>query len=177
MHAALPRGLDPSTVTSDNLVVTREDGQVVPTKVHVYYGSNSHLLNIKPKQDWPTDARFTVTISPPLSAWDGTPLETSYSFAFATLPEPNPPEIQPEAVDVIEPGPDAVEVVEPGTEALEAVEPESEQTEALAEATESAPEPAPEAEQEIAEAASDTPDGANDGPAAPDGAPLGRRTR
>ena len=88
VHFVMPRGLDPATVNSATVVVTGAGGEVHPGKVHVYYGSNSHLVNIKPLEDWPSDTEFTVTVSPPISTWDGAMLQQGGSFTFATLPEP-----------------------------------------------------------------------------------------
>lgn len=84
----MPRGLDASTVSADSVVVTAEGGDVHPVKLHVYYGYNSHLVNIKPLEDWADDTEYTVTVSPPIKTWDGALLQQSGSFTFATFSEP-----------------------------------------------------------------------------------------
>ena len=88
VHFVVPRGLDPATINTDTVVVTGAGGEVHPVKLHVYYGFNSHLVNIKPLEDWAEDTEYTVTVSPPIAAWDGASLLQSDSFTFATLPEP-----------------------------------------------------------------------------------------
>ncbi len=114
----MPRGLDASTVSTDTVVVTTGGGDVHPVKLHVYYGSNSHLVNVKPMEDWADNTDYTVTVSPPISAWDGAPLLESESFIFSTGLEPPPP--TPEATsaetsDVVSSdvasGADAVELI------------------------------------------------------------------
>lgn len=84
----MPFGLNPGTVNSDTVTVTDGDGHIYSTNLHVYYGSNSHVVNIKPLEDWPTDTEFTVTVAPPIASWDGDELEQTHSFTFATVPQP-----------------------------------------------------------------------------------------
>jgi hypothetical protein len=84
----MPFGLAPGTVNGETVAVTDGDGQTYQTNLHVYYGSNSHVVNIKPQEDWPLDTEFTVTVSPPIASWDGHELEQIHTFTFATLPEP-----------------------------------------------------------------------------------------
>jgi hypothetical protein len=109
----LPLGVQASTVTPATVVVTGDDGQVLPTTVEVYYGTSSHLVNLKPQADWPTDTTFTVTASPPIATWNGLTLAAPLSFQFFTLPDPNPP--QPDTAEVVE-----AEAVEAVAEVVEA---------------------------------------------------------
>lgn len=88
VHFSMPRGLNPGTVNEDTVVVTDSDGAVIPVDLHVYYGNNSHLVNVKPQEDWPDATLFTVTISPPITSWDGVELGQTHSFEFATMPQP-----------------------------------------------------------------------------------------
>ena len=85
---AMPRGLDPGTVNAESVVVTDANGQPHAVETHVYYGFNSHLVNIKPQEDWDENTGYTVTVSPPITTWDGVLLEQTHSFTFATTPEP-----------------------------------------------------------------------------------------
>ena len=96
---ALPRGLEPGTVTPDTVTVVGEDGLTHPFGLHVYYGRHSHLVNIKPQEDWAPDMRYDVTIAPPIQSWEGTELAATHTFFFSTGLDPAPP---PE--DVVEPG-------------------------------------------------------------------------
>lgn len=84
----MPFGLNTGTVNDETVVVTDAAGQVYPASLHVYYGSGSHVVNVKPQEDWPLDTEFSVTISPPLASWDGNELEQTHVFTFATSPEP-----------------------------------------------------------------------------------------
>jgi len=121
---AMPRGLEPSTVTPATVVVTRDaDGSVHPVTVNVYYGESSHLVNVKPQEDWAEDSSYTVTVSPPIASWDGAVMEAPRSFTFSTLPAPAQPE--PEPVEVVEVSEvvEAVDGSEPTPEVIEAVEP------------------------------------------------------
>ena len=101
VSAALPRGLDPATVNGDSVTVTGEDGEEHPVTLHVYYGAHSHLVNIKPQDDWAPNMEYTVTLSSPLASWDGIPLEDPRSFSFSTGAAPIPvDEGGPEVSDV-----------------------------------------------------------------------------
>lgn len=84
----MPFGLDTGSVNNDTVVVTDLDGEVYPVNLHVYYGSNSHLVNVKPKENWPVDTEFTVTISPAVASWEGQLLAQAQTFTFATFSEP-----------------------------------------------------------------------------------------
>ncbi len=85
---AMPRGLDPGTVTAGTVSVTRGDGLEHPVNLHVYYGFNSHLVNIKPQEDWMPETDYLVHVSPPLASWDGVPLAAPFSFGFSTVAAP-----------------------------------------------------------------------------------------
>lgn len=103
VHFAMPRGLAPASVNAETVVVTDLAGEVFPVNLHVYYGSASHLVNIKPQQDWTPDTEFTVTITPPLASWDGAELETTHAFTFATMPQPAPVAEEPVVEDIYSP--------------------------------------------------------------------------
>jgi len=85
---AMPHGLDPGTVNAGTVAVTNGDGDEHPVDLHVYYGFNSHLVNIKPQENWSPDTDYTVTISPPLASWEGAPLGAPLSFGFSTAAAP-----------------------------------------------------------------------------------------
>jgi len=88
---ALPHGLNPSTVNTDTVVVTDQTQVAHPIKLNVYYGWNSHLVNIKPTEDWAVDTQYTVTISPPITDFEDRTMEASHSFTFSTGEEPQTP--------------------------------------------------------------------------------------
>jgi len=85
---ALPRGLNPSTVNPDTVKVTDPGMVEHPVQVKVYYGSNSHLVNIMPQVDWADDMEYSVSITPPITSWNEIPLETTHTFRFATSARP-----------------------------------------------------------------------------------------
>ncbi len=104
----MPFGLAPATVSTDTVSVTYGEGQTHPISLKVYYGSNSHLVNIRPQEDWPLDTEFVVTISPPVGSWDGGELLGNRTFEFATLPAPD---VEPDPEPTPDLAPDlAVEV-------------------------------------------------------------------
>ena len=114
---AMPRGLARDTVSAKTVKVTRDDGQVHPTRLQVYYGDDSHLVNVKPNEDWTAGTTFTVTISPPIESWDGVTLESARTFTFSTLPAPAEP--VPEAAEEAEPLPEEAGTPEPVPEGAE----------------------------------------------------------
>lgn len=84
----MPWGLDPTTVNDESVIVSDDAGQPVPVTINVYYGWNSHLVNLKPKQDWDSNTEYTVTIGPPMASWNGVPVTRSHQFPFATFSQP-----------------------------------------------------------------------------------------
>jgi hypothetical protein len=96
---AMPRGLDPGTVSADTVSVTAADGAKHPVNLHVYYGSSSHLVNVKPTEDWAPDTAYTVTVSPPMATWDGLALGAAFSFDFSTAAAPAV--VEPDVADII----------------------------------------------------------------------------
>ena len=116
----MPFGLAPSTINADSVVVTSVDGTVPPVAVNVYYGVNSHLVNIMPQQNWSPDTNYTVTVSAPAGSWDNIVLEGSRSFDFTTRLTPEDPaepalEPSPEAEADVVGAPDATEVTTDAT--------------------------------------------------------------
>jgi hypothetical protein len=84
----MPRGLNPSTVNSDTVKVTDTNLVEHPVRLNVYYGWNSHLVNIRPEEDWTEDTAYSVSIKPPVTSWNGIGLETTHTFRFATSRRP-----------------------------------------------------------------------------------------
>jgi uncharacterized protein (TIGR03382 family) len=101
----MPFGLAPASVNEETVSVTYDGGQTHPVSLKVYYGTNSHLVNIRPQEDWPADTEFVVTLSPPMASWDGGHLAGERAFEFATRPAPMPEpaiEVTPEGVFVLD---------------------------------------------------------------------------
>jgi hypothetical protein len=134
---AMPRGLAPGTVNAETVTVRTQDGLDHPVNLHVYYGSNSHLVNIKPTEDWSSDTDYTVTVSPPMATWDGAPLAAPLSFGFSTgaapavvEPEPDPaPEPAPGDIVTSEVVEEIIEASGDGVGASDAVPAEPRQSE------------------------------------------------
>jgi hypothetical protein len=100
----LPFGLNPSTVNAETVLVTVGDGVQVPINLKVYYGNNSHLVNVRPQSDWPVDTEFTVSVLSPIASWDGVVMQQEHEFVFGTSAEPAADDISTSegAPDVVE---------------------------------------------------------------------------
>ena len=83
----MPWGLKSATINNKTVVVTGPYNKLTQVKIHVYYGNNSHLINIKPLDDWSADTVYKVTVSPPISSWNDQPLQETLDFVFSTKPE------------------------------------------------------------------------------------------
>ncbi len=99
---AMPWGLDPGTVNGETVTVQSQGGLVHPVTLHVYYGFNSHLVNVKPTEDWSPDTDYVVTVTPPMGSWDGAPLSAPLSFSFSTAAAPAIAEPEPADDPVVE---------------------------------------------------------------------------
>jgi hypothetical protein len=91
------RGLHDDLVTADDFAVETADGAPIPFTVDVYYGETSHVIRLRPVDDWPL-GDLTATMRGGFDGpTDGTTLGADFHWAFSTLP---PPEPEPEpAVD------------------------------------------------------------------------------
>jgi len=81
---AMPRGLDKGSLTDESVTVVGPGGSAHPVTLQLYYGNDSHLVNIRPKEDWAKEADYTVTLSAPLATWNGLALEGTRTFEFST---------------------------------------------------------------------------------------------
>jgi hypothetical protein len=86
---AMPRGIDKGTLTEQSVAIVGPGGIPHPVTLQLYYGHASHLVNVRPNEDWAEAADYTVTISAPLASWDGAVLEGTREFAFSTGPAPS----------------------------------------------------------------------------------------
>jgi hypothetical protein len=109
---ALPRGLDAATVTTDAVRVTDGAGTEHPVKLKVVYGDDSHVVNVKPLQDWAEDTLYTVTVSPLVTSWDDVAMAHAVTFTFSTGAAPVVETVEAaEAVEAAsEPVPEAADV-------------------------------------------------------------------
>ena len=85
------RGLKRSTVNTSRIVVTNSQGQAHPVKVSLFYGTNSHVINVRPRDDWEENQDYKVTVKPGLETFDGLTLTAPLHFTFTTRPPPDRP--------------------------------------------------------------------------------------
>ena len=71
------------------LVVRDADGAEHAVAVHLFYGS--HVLNVRPVDDWSADAIYEVTTLEALTSFDGIVADDPLSASFTTLLAPEPP--------------------------------------------------------------------------------------
>ncbi|MCK6530219.1 Ig-like domain-containing protein [Myxococcota bacterium] len=80
----LARGLERDTVVDGAVVATDSTGTPHPVTLDLYYGQGSHVVHVKPAQDWADDEDYTVTVQPGIATVDGLAVEEPWSFAFST---------------------------------------------------------------------------------------------
>jgi len=72
------------SLTADRIVLTHEDGEVVPTEAWLFYRDNSHVIHLAPLEDLLEDTAYTVTIGAGLETIDGRLTGGSTRFSFST---------------------------------------------------------------------------------------------
>ena len=85
------RGLHSESVGAETVTVADADGQELATDLHLYYGHNSHVVNLRPVDGWTEGDSHTVTAGPGLRSWDDQDYDT-FTFAFETDEDPAAPE-------------------------------------------------------------------------------------
>jgi hypothetical protein len=76
------RGLHQDTVGVETIAVRDSDGKDVPVDIHLYYGHNSHVVNLRPVDGWTGGLDHTVVAGDGLLTWDGEAVG-SFEFTFA----------------------------------------------------------------------------------------------
>ena len=61
LSMGLSVGIDEESLLPEHISVVDETGAAHPVMVDVFYGSNSHIINIEPLENWSTST-FTVTL-------------------------------------------------------------------------------------------------------------------
>jgi hypothetical protein len=101
LHLLLSRGLATGSVNVTSVTVVDADGNVEPVEVDLYYGQDSHLVNVIPTYGWAADTDYVVTLEPGLASSDGEMIWTDpYTFSFSTRA---PPEEEVEPTESPEP--------------------------------------------------------------------------
>lgn len=75
------RAIDDATLP-ERVTVADTTGADVPVEYGLYYGDNSNVLNLWPKQDWQDGETYTVTVHPGITSFDGLVLGAPWSFSF-----------------------------------------------------------------------------------------------
>lgn len=75
------RGLHQDTVGAESIAVHDSDGAGVPVDVHLYYGHNSHVVNLRPVEGWTAGRAHTVVVDGGLETWDGEAVG-AFEFTF-----------------------------------------------------------------------------------------------
>lgn len=87
------RGLD--AAPRERFEVLDETGAAHEVSVDLFYGSGSHVVNIRPVSSWSVDTSYEVRALPGLVFRDGSELEAPVSFGFSTRVPPMP-DLDPE---------------------------------------------------------------------------------
>lgn len=82
------RGLIPDSVPTGVITVVDGAGHTYAPETQVYYGTSSHLVLLKPYEDWATDEDFTVTVAPFVTTIAGQTMSEPWSFQFSTRTPP-----------------------------------------------------------------------------------------
>ena len=87
LSVVFAKGIDTSTLTEDLFYVHDSEGLAHPIGVDVFYGSNSHVVNITPLEDWKENTDYQVMVRKDLPFRDGTTLGIDWSWSFSTKEE------------------------------------------------------------------------------------------
>ena len=96
LSVVFAKGIDTSTLTENMFYVNDSDGFGHPIGIDVFYGSDSHVVNITPLVDWQEDTDYQLIITKDLSFRDGTSLGSDWKWSFSTKKAPEIPKTVPE---------------------------------------------------------------------------------
>ena len=82
---AFGHALDDSTIHDSSIVVKDAAGAVYPVDWNMWR-SESNVMRLRPKADWPADTLMTVTLAAGIRSIDGLELDAPWSFQFRTGP-------------------------------------------------------------------------------------------
>lgn len=80
-------GINTSLLQPEHIFVQDAQGNYHPVGVDVFYGNNSHIINISPLEDW-GEGTYTATVSKDVPLRDGTLLGEDIVWEFSTLSKP-----------------------------------------------------------------------------------------
>ena len=93
LSVVFAKGIETSSLSEEVFSVEAADGLAHPIGVDVFYGANSHVVNIVPLEDWKEDTDYQLIVTKDLPFRDGTTLDMDWSHSFSTkkevLPAPN----------------------------------------------------------------------------------------
>jgi MYXO-CTERM domain-containing protein len=75
--------IDDSSLGPDKVVVSDAAGNHYDVELSMWR-TQSNVLRLRPRADWPADTTFTVTLQPGLRSIDGLTLPSAQSFTFST---------------------------------------------------------------------------------------------
>ena len=82
------RGLHDALVGADDFAVATADGTPVAVEADVYYGENSHVIRLRPIEDWPAADLSATLLAGFDAATDGSAPPADFRWEFSTLPAP-----------------------------------------------------------------------------------------
>lgn len=71
VSVVFPRGIDTNHLDTSLFSVKDQDGSAVPCEVNVFYGYSSHVVHLKPQQDWQKNTDYTIQIAEGVPYFDG----------------------------------------------------------------------------------------------------------
>ena len=90
LSVVLPKAIDADLLSEDQLLVLGPEGQSMPIGVDLFYGDNSHVLNLSPLSDWGEGEHVLQLNGIPYI--DGSVLELWESrFSTSAAPDPDAP--------------------------------------------------------------------------------------
>ena len=81
-------GINEEQLQPQHIQVVDANGQAHPILVDVFYGNDSHVINIEPLEDW-SISDFTVILNPELPLSPNGTLGQTLEWTFSTRSEPN----------------------------------------------------------------------------------------
>ncbi len=103
---AFPRGLDKPALKQEQFQIRSSKGEPVQAEAVLFYGHSSHVVSLRPKNDWAPDETYTIEIAPGILGYDGVPTTSPFTFQVSTGPKPLLPTPPPDVTVVEEPAPE-----------------------------------------------------------------------
>lgn len=88
LSVVFTKGIDTSLLTEELFSVYDAEGLAHPIGVNVFYGMDSHVINITPLEDWKEDTDYQLMVTKNVPFRDGTTLGIDWSRGFSTKDQP-----------------------------------------------------------------------------------------